>query len=158
MSQHPEEVSVTQQHELGATFTDQKGRVFMYAIAGEALTGQGYVVQVDASGDAEMIDAVSELMNAQNVGIVAANEDVADNEYFWMCIKKPASDTELGVFVAVSCAADRGLYATATPGVLDDVTTSFTLIRGIRILTAQPTTAATMNTASEWNYPSVHEA
>lgn len=158
LSQHPEEVSTTQQHELGVTFTDQKGRVFLYCIAGEALTGQGYVAQVDASGDAEMYDATSGAMNPMHVGIVAANEDVADNEYFWLCIKKPASDTELGVFVAVSCAADRGLYSSGTAGILDDAATSHVKLTGIRLLTAQGTTAASMNTASEWTYPQSEEA
>jgi hypothetical protein len=96
-------------------------------------------------------------MNPQIVGVCAANEDVADNEYFWVCLVKPASDTELGVFVAVSCAADRGLYSSGTAGILDDAGTTHVLLSNIRILTAQPTTAATMNTASEWNYPSANE-
>jgi hypothetical protein len=149
---------VTQQHELGIEFKDQKGRKFQYCIAGEAITGQGYVCQIDASGDAELYDATSGAMNPQTLGICAANEDVADNEYFWICTEKPASDTELGVFVAVSCAADRGLFSSGTAGVLDDAGTSHVKLEGIRLLTAQGTTAATMNTASEWKYLQVAEA
>ncbi len=160
LSQHPEEVSTTQQHELGVKFTDQKGRVFQYVIAAAAITGQGYVCFSDASGDTIMLDNSPDniVQNPQFVGVCAANEDVADNEYFWLCTEKPASDTELGVFVAVSTAADAGLYVTSTAGVLDGTATSQTLLEGVRLLTAQGTTAAGMNTASEWRNMHYSEA
>lgn len=153
-----EEVSTTQYHEIGYTVHCEDGTVFKYGIAGEALTGQGYAVQFDTNGDLEMVDDASVADNPNNIGVVAANSAVADNEYCWVCVVKPASNTTLGVVCAASTAADAGLYAGGTGGILDGVATSGTLLHGIRLLTASPTTAGVMNTASEWNYPHASEA
>ena len=87
-----------------------------------------------------------------HIGVNAADEDVADNEYFWVCLKKPASDTELGVYTLAGAAADTGLYTSGTDGALDDAATSQSLVQGVRLLTATGTAAAAMNTASEWDH------
>lgn len=153
-----EEAGTTKYHELGTTIECEDGTIYMYVIAGEAITGQGYVVQADANGDAEMYDATSGAMNPVHVGICATNGAVADNEYFWMCVRKPASNATLGVRCSASCAADRGLYSSATAGQLDDTSTSHVKLTGIRLLTAVGTAAAAVATASEWNWPQVEEA
>ncbi len=147
VSQHPEEVSVRRQHELGIDFRDQKGRVWKYAQAGEALTGQGYVAYLDASGVALLLDTTTDGENPQIVGAVGANEDVANAEYFWLCMEKPASDTEMGIRVAANAAADIDLQTTAVAGELDDAATA--ALKGARLLTAQGGSAG-VNTTSEW--------
>ncbi|MEE8517702.1 MAG: hypothetical protein V3S98_01090 [Dehalococcoidia bacterium] len=147
VSQHPEEVSVRRQHELGIEFKDQKGRTWKYARAGEALTGQGYVGYLDDAGDVLLIDTTTDGENPQLVGVIGANEDVADNEFFWMCMEKPASDTEMGIRVAANAAADIDLQTTAVAGELDDAATA--VLKGARLLTAQGGSAG-VNVTSEW--------
>lgn len=147
-------VSQTDQvHDPGQTFTDHKGREYMYVRANSAITGQGYVCAVDTSHDATLVTSAIATTYSRFMGISTTNGAPADNEYCWICVRKPPGDTELGVYVLAACAADQQLYTSATAGALDDTATSQTPIDDIRLLTAQSTSTAGINTASEWIYP-----
>jgi hypothetical protein len=145
-----EEADSVQNHVLGTRIFCEDGTEYMYVRGNGVVAGQGYVCGVDASYDAtELTTAIAADFNV-DIGICAVNAATADNDYFWLCMTKPAGNTELGVWTLVSCAADTGVYTSGTDGAIDDVATSQSLLQGIRLLTAQVTTAASMLTASEW--------
>ncbi len=139
-------------HDLGTRFSDHLGREFMYVRANGAVTGQGYVCAVDASYDATLLTSAIALTYSRFLVVTATNGAPADNDYMWGCLSKPPGDTELGLYVLAACTADQQLYTSATAGALDDTATSQTPIDDVRLLTAQGTAAAGVNTASEWHY------
>ncbi len=139
-------------HDLGTRFSDHLGREFMYVRANGAVTGQGYVCAVDTAYDATLVTSAIATTYSRFMGACATNGAPADNDYMWICTIKPPGDTELGLYVLAACAADQQLYTSSTAGALDDTATSQTPIDDARLLTAQSTSTAGANTASEWNY------
>jgi len=135
-------------HDLGYTFRDRFGREHMYVRANGAITGQGYVVSIDASYDATLMTTAILNTYPNYNGVSTTNGAPADNDYCWACLEKPPGDAELGVRVSNAAAADTQLYTTATAGELDDAAGTAP-VDGIRLLTAQGS-AAGVNTASEW--------
>jgi hypothetical protein len=70
------------------------------------------------------------------VGVGIAQVAFADNDYGWVLRKGQGT-----VLVLASCAADVGLYTSASAGYLDDATASLTLISGIVLTASRGTTA-----------------
>lgn len=123
----------TAQHALMTT-TDAKGSRFMYVQADGAVTGPGYVVSIDPTGQAVMVSTSNDARgNPIGVAVVA----MADNEYGWVQIKGPCQ-----VRVAASAAANARLNTTATAGQIDDDGTSGAFpIEGLVLTTANGVSA-----------------
>ena len=94
------------------------GKEYIYLLADEAITGQGYSVVVDADYGCSMADTTS---TAGTRGKVVAVPEIAvtSGYYFWGQVKGVAE-----VRVAASCAANATPNSTATGGVLDDDATA----------------------------------
>ena len=143
------ESKTVQVHDLGTRFRDHVGREFMMVRAAAAITGQGYVLAIDADNDALMLTTAILDTFSEWLGACATNGAPADNDYLWMCTQKPPGDTELGIFTAASSPADLQLFSSGTAGMLSSAA-SGTPIEGVRLLTATGGSNA-VNTASEWD-------
>lgn len=137
-------------HRLGTRLTDDLGRTWMYGDAGEALTGQGYVVASDASFVILLLTTAIANTFPQHVGVIGTDGAPASGDDVWFCLDKPSGDTELGIRVSATANADAPLYTTSTAGELHSAVTNAP-IDNVRLLTAQGGSAG-VNTASEWHY------
>ena len=154
MSRSVAGAKVTQTHtspefEVGTRHEDENGKEYVYvqADAGGA-TGAGYVVLVDESYAADMIDTTN---SATGFGQIAgvATAAVAASEYCWVQIFGPAD-----IRVAASCAANTAINTTGTAGQLDDdASVGAEVIDGITLTTANGGSAGTA--AGFLTYPRV---
>ena len=131
---------------------DENGyKEYVYVLADEAITAAGYVVLVDADHSAEMVDTTSSAPGAgagKPVGVAMAA--IASGGYGWLQIYGPCS-----VRTLASAAANTELTSSATPGAVDDATTSgLEVIDGLIVGTATGGAEAT-NTDGFASYPRV---
>lgn len=105
------------------------GNTYIYARALSAIAAKHYVC-ISAAGLASLgTDAL--VLTGQQVAI--APVAFAADEYGWFTLSGSSS---LQIQTAGSVAADTSLYTSATAGKVDDVSTSFTLLSGIVVTTA----------------------
>lgn len=131
--------------------TPEGDKEFIYVQAGEAITARGYVCLIDSAFVAEMVDTTSTAPGAgagRPVGVALAA--IAANGYGWLQVlgKGP-------VRTLANAALGTELTCSATPGAVDDATTSgLEVIAGLSLGTATGGSAAT-NEDGYLNYPYV---
>ena len=109
-------------HKLGIIHEDHRGYKWQLVHANGAIT-QYAAVSIDEAYEATMItNALAATGKPGGVAQVA----FSDNDYGWVLRQGQGS-----VLVLANCAADVGLYTSASAGYLDDGTASLTLISGI---------------------------
>ena len=130
---------------------DDGTQLFLYVHAAEAITAAGYLCVVDSAGEAEMLDSTSSAGGAGQGGRVgAAMAAVADNDWFWIQVYGKGSARTLA-----SAAKGTQLTSSATPGAVDDATTSgLEVIDGLTLGTATGGSEAT-NADAYFNFPVV---
>ena len=112
------EISTTEDFTLGDRHTGNDGSTFVFVQANGAITADGYVVLIDETWQADMIDTTNSATGfGQQVGV--ARVAFADNDYGWVQISGVAQ-----IRVLANAAANVQLNSTATVGVLDDDATS----------------------------------
>lgn len=136
-------------HEVGAEYMDDTGKVFKYCKAAAAIA-VGDVCVIDEAGTATEISTTTSAPAAGQgmpvgVAVVAAT---AANQYFWLQIKGPIAAVNVGT----GCAVHTALNSTATAGRLDDDATA-----GAEVVAGLTTTAAESgnSAAGLLNYPYV---
>lgn len=125
----------------GDRFTDKDGKIWLYCVAGGAITGAGYVVTIDEAYSALQLstsnDARGDLIGVSPVSVTSG-------DYFWAQIYGVCDNIQ----VLASCAANVRLNTTATAGALDDDGTAGSIqAEGIYLTTARA--------ASQGNAPGV---
>ena len=112
------EVSTTEDFTLGDRHTGNDGSEFVYCQANGAITGDGYVVLLEVTWQADMIDLTN---SAAAFGKIVGTARVAfaDNDFGWIQISGVTN-----IRVLASAAANAQLNSTATSGVLDDDATA----------------------------------
>lgn len=131
---------------------DQDGdKLFLYVHAAEAITAAGYLCVVDSDGEAEMVDTTSSAPGAgAGMRVGAAMAAIADNDWFWIQVYGKGS-----VRTLASAALGTELTSSATPGAVDDATTSgLEVIDGLSLGTATGGSEAT-NADAYFNFPNV---
>lgn len=114
---------------LGDCYMHEDGSWWVYCEANGAITGDGYVVEVDSQYQAtQMTTAASSFGN--RVGVCHSDQAVADNERGWVQVYGTSS-----IRTSAAAAANAQLRATATSGAVDDAA-SGRQIRGIILGTA----------------------
>lgn len=119
-------------HKLGSMHEDYRGYKYQLVHAAEAIT-QYAAVSIDEAFEASMI---TDTLAKTGVGVGVAQYALANDDYGWVLRQGQGT-----LLVLASCAADVGLYTSASAGYLDDATASLTLISGI-VLTASRSAAA----------------
>ena len=126
---------------LGDRMMDDRGRVWVFCVAGGAITGTGYVVAIDEAFSALQLSTSND---ARGDLIGVAPIAVASGEYFWAQIYGVCDNIQ----VLASCAANVRLNTTATAGALDDDGTAGSIqAEGIFLTTARA--------ASQGNAPGI---
>ena len=118
---------------IGVLDTSDGTKEFIYVHAAEVVTAAGYLCVVDSSFEAEMLDSTSSAGGAgQGMRVGAAMAALADNEYGWLQTCGKGSARTLA-----SAALGTQLTSSATPGAVDDATTSgLEVIDGLSLGTA----------------------
>lgn len=150
----PTRVSTTAEFNIGtvafnSTTAGSKG--YIYVQANGAITGDGYVCDIDGSTfDAAMSTTTTTAPGTgQGKAVGVARVAFADNDYGWLQIYGPGT-----VRVSASAAAYTALNSTATAGQIDDdATTGAEVIDGVILDTANGGAAATA--AGFLNFPRV---
>lgn len=144
------ETSSTALQNLGARFRDEvngKEYVYVQSDAG-GVTGAGYVVLINRTFAADMIDTTNSA-TARGLLVGVAPAAVAASGYFWAQVWGAAS-----IRVAASAAAAVALNTTATAGqVDDDATTGAEVVENLVLTTANGGAAGTA--AGFLTYPTV---
>ena len=134
---------------VGTRMKGNAGTEYMYVQANGAVTGAGYVVQVDETFQATMISTSND---AGGDTIAVAPVAFADNDFGWVQVLGPCV-----VRVSASAAANVRLNTTATAGQLDDDGTAGAFaITGLVLTTANGGAAGTA--AGNLNYPTQDRA
>jgi hypothetical protein len=124
---------------------------YIYVTAAEAITAEGYVCLIDTGFSAEMLDTTSSAPGAgagRPVGVALAA--IASGGYGWLQIYGKCPIRTLA-----SAALGTELTSSATPGAVDDATTSgLEVINGLSLGTATGGSEAT-NSDGFANYPHV---
>lgn len=116
---------------VGDTVAGSEGSLWQFVKASAAITAYDCVA-IDENGDARpMTKALADTQ--PRVGF--AQNAIASGHYGWVALY----GQNLRVRVNLSCAADTNLYTTGTAGILDDTSTTQTLIAGVVITTAADT-------------------
>lgn len=121
-------------HKLGSVYEDHRGYQYQLVHAAEAIT-QYAAVSIDEAYEASMI---TDTLAKTGFGVGVAQYALANDDYGWVLIKGQGT-----VLVLASCAADVGLYTSASAGYLDDATASLTLISGIVLSASRSASAGT---------------
>lgn len=119
---------------LGDRTQDAAGNTYVFVTASAAITGEGYVCQIDeAYSAAHLTTANSE--SGSRVGI--AQHAFTSGDKGWLMVEGVTQ-----VRVSASCAANVGINTTATPGQLDDDgTASSKDVTGLILTTARAASA-----------------
>ena len=130
---------------------DDGTQLFVYGHASEILTAVGYLCLFSSSYEVQMVDTTS---SAPGVGaglrVGAAMAAFADNEFGWFQVYGKGS-----VRTLASAAVGTELTSSATPGAVDDATTSgLEVIDGLSLGTASGGAAET-NADAYFNFPYV---
>ncbi|PKR55406.1 hypothetical protein [Thalassospira marina] len=135
--------------DLGTVASGNDGSEWVYVQADAGgVTAAGYVVLIDESYAADMIDTTNTASAfGQAVGVASAAATA--NYYGWVQRKGTAS-----IRVAASCAANAAINSTGTAGQLDDdASTGAEVINGIVLTTANGGAAGTAE--GVLSYPNV---
>jgi hypothetical protein len=150
----PTKVSSTAEFEPGTVAfnsTSDGSKGYIYVQANGAITGDGYVCDIDGSSfDAAMSTTTTTAPGTgQGKPVGIARVAFADNEFGWLQVFGPGT-----VRTLASAAAYTALNSTATAGAVDDDATSGAeVIEGIALDTATGGSAA--STAGFINWPKV---
>ena len=153
LEQRLDEVSSTQLDTLGRVVRTVEGGVYMYVRAAEAIASQGQVCIVDSGSVDYDTLLLTETLAAEGhpyIGVCsvdATSSAVANNDFFWLSLAS-GPRVSIGVEVLLNAAADVRLFATATPGSLDDAGT--TEIVGVNLNTNQGGSGG-VNTSARWS-------
>ena len=136
---------------LGANTTSGGPKIYMYVKASGAITGDGYVVNIDGSDFTAAQSTTTNAAPGTGTGklVGVARAAIADTGYGWVQVFGAGT-----VRVAASAAAYTRLNTTATAGQIDDdATTGARVIDGIVLDVAN---GASAGTAAGWlNWPKV---
>ena len=125
---------------LGQRVIGNNGSAWVFVQAGAAITQYSWVA-IDENYQAVMgTKALADV--GHQVGFAQVAFD--DNDFGWVAVHAPGNIT---VRVLGSCAADVQLYTSGTAGAVDDTSASQTLLRGLVIVSANSTTAASTKEA-----------
>lgn len=128
---------------VGMRASDYNGKEYVYAQANSAVA-QYDVVHIPS--DTYVAAGLTTALSAASELIAVAPIAVASGEYAWFQIYGATK-----VSVAGSCLKAVTLYSTTTAGRVDDATASNYEIRGIQILSTNPSaTATTMSAFLAW--------
>lgn len=124
---------------VGARAAAHNGDVYQYVQSASAVAASDFVTIDSSTGVAAgLTTALSAASEALGVATVA----IASGEYGWIKVYGRAT-----VSVAGSCAKSVTLYSTTSAGRLDDATASNYEIRGVQLLSTNPTASATVMSA-----------
>lgn len=129
---------------LGDLFTDHAGNMYVYAQASNSIT-QYDAVAIDESFSARQLVLDTNAKTALFVAIAQAA--LADGNKGWFMKHGVTS-----VRTLADCDADVPLYATSTPGALDDAATS-QMIQGLRATTSNSGSTAAIACIAD--FPSI---
>jgi hypothetical protein len=147
----PTTTSTTPKHRLGAlgaNVTTAGIKIYLYVIANGAITGDGYVCDVDGSSYDAAMSSTTTTAPGTGAGKAAgvARAAFADNDYGWLQVYGPGT-----VRVAASAAAYTLLNSTATAGQIDDdATAGAEVIAGIVLDVANGGSAGTAAGWIQW--------
>jgi hypothetical protein len=130
---------------------DDGTQCFLYVEAAEAITAAGYLCVVDSANLAEMVDTTSSAPGAgAGMRCGAAMAAIASGGQGWIQVYGKGSLRTLA-----SAALGTALTSSATPGAVDDATTTgLEVIEGLSLGTATGGAAAT-NADAYFNWPYV---
>lgn len=134
---------------LGNRVSTHDGKVYLFVQANGAITGDGYVVSIDESFQAIMVDTDTAATVAEGQSIGVAETAFADNEYGWVQIYGAC-----GIRTEQDAAANGKIGPTADAGQVDDAsaTPGAKFIQGMTLGTATGGADA-VNTTGWLNYP-----
>ena len=115
--------------ELGEIGRGENGTTWIYTQLSTAVTAAG-VGYAEAINSAQVVTHMTLALACAGDPGVFAQCVVAPGEYFWGL----ENGNGVSVAVASACAADVPLYATSTPGVLDDAANG-SIIKGVTLRT-----------------------
>lgn len=150
----PTKTSTTPEYDVGQVAfntTSDGAKGYIYVQANGAITGDGYVCDIDVSSFDAAMSTTTTTAPGTGAGkpVGVARAAFADNEYGWLQVFGVGT-----VRVAASCAAYTILNSTATAGQIDDdATASAEVIDGIVLDTANGGSAGTV--AGFLNWPKV---
>lgn len=124
---------------LGTVAEGPGGKQYVYVQSASAIAAYD-VVHIPS--DTNIAAGLTTALSAASEGIGVAPVAIASGEYGWVQIYGPTK-----VSVAGACAKSVTLYSTTTAGRLDDATASNYEIRGIQILSTNPSSTATTMSA-----------
>lgn len=150
----PTDVSATAKYTLGAlgaNTTSAGTKVYMYVKANGAITGDGYVVDIDGSSFDAAMSSTTTTAPGTGAGKAVGVARAAFTTLYYGWVQVFGAGT---VRVAASCAAYTIINSTATAGQLDDdAAVGAEVIDGIVLDVAAGGAAATV--AGFLNYPKV---
>lgn len=147
----PTKVSTSAEFEVGTVAfnsTDAGAKGYVYVQANGAITGDGYVCDIDGSSfDAAMSTTTTTAPGTgQGKTVGVARTAFADNEYGWLQVYGAGT-----VRVSASAAAYTNLNSTATAGQIDDdATAGAEVIDGIVLAAANGGAAGTAAGFINW--------
>lgn len=126
-------------------------KYFLYCHASEAITAAGYLCLVSSSFEIQMVDSTSSAPGVgQGLSVGAAMAVLADNEFGWIQVYGKGS-----VRTLQDAAVGTDLTSSATPGAVDDATTSgLEVINGLSLGTLSGGSAET-NADAYFSWPTV---
>ena len=133
---------------LGDRVSTHDGKEYVYCQANGAITGDGYVVSIDESHQAIMVDTdtAATVVEGERVGV--AESAFADNDYGWIQVYGAC-----GIRTEQDAAANGKLAPTADAGQVDDAGAAGSkYIQGMILGTATGAADA-VNTTGFINYP-----
>jgi hypothetical protein len=127
-----------------------EGATYVYAKANGALAQYGLAqLTVSTAGLVEAVPATITTAGGASSVLPAVfcipQFAVTDDYYFWAPVGPFAAKRDSSLFyvkAAVTCVSSAKLYATATAGVVDDVSTSAVQVQGLVLLTGSTDAAA----------------
>lgn len=133
--------------ELGTLMLGQGGKMYVYVQANGVITGDGYVVSMDAAFDATMVDTdvAATILQGKKVGVCECA--FTDNQYGWAQVYGPC-----GIRSEQDALANAKLKGTADAGQVDDADATGIFINGMHLGTATGGADA-VNTTGFLNWP-----
>lgn len=128
----------------GALGAGHDGKLYRFAQCDSGgATGAGYVVVLEPSGSADMVDTTNSAPgDSAGMPVGVAMAAVAASGYGWFCVYGMG----VPVQVSASCAKGTLVNTTATSGQLDDdATAGAEVIQGLALEAARAATAGTAN-------------
>ena len=133
---------------LGDRIRTDDGKEYLYVQANGAITGDGYVVSIDETYQAVMVDTDTAATVAEGQAVGVAETAFADDEYGWVQIYGPC-----GIRTEQDAAANGKLAATADAGQVDDAGAAGTNYIDGMVLNTATGGADAVNTTGFITYP-----